>query len=75
MPGARSLCALASARCCLGIFRGEGPSLGRGRGRCAPSQAPALSLHPACSLVEEQTPTAEGRLDCDTLVATEAWVS
>lgn len=69
MPGARSLCALASARCCLGIFRGEGPSLGRGRGGCAPSRAPA------CSLVEEQTPTAEGRLDSDTLVAIEAWVS
>lgn len=47
VPGARSLCALASARCCLGIFKGEGLSLGRGRGRCAPSGAPTLCLQPA----------------------------
>lgn len=81
MPGARSLCALASARCCLGIFSGEGPSLGRGRGRCAPSGAPALCLPPACSFSgETETPTVEGRdvltqSHPDTQVAAEAWLA
>lgn len=67
VPGVRSLCALASARCCLGIFKGEGLSLGRGRGRCAPSRAPALSI-PLAGTFSGETETLQWRdLGADSL--------
>lgn len=77
VPGARSLCALASARCCLGIFKGEGLSLGRGRGRCAPSGAPTLSFNQPVLLVEKLRPYSGGilaQIHSDPEVTIETWV-
>lgn len=74
MPRARSLCALASARCCLGIFKGEGLRLGRGR--CALSRAQALCLQPAGTLEKLRLYSGGvlAQIHSDPQVTIESWV-